>query len=130
MRYSLEQVIYKHFLQLSKQGFLINKNSIVAAVQSLLVAENIANPFLNDVPGRTWFYAFLKRFPDLRERMSSSEQNTWKGCSEEKEKWQGLVKDVAAQRGILEVLQCAPRIICCDTISFSVSHTTGTCMLN
>jgi hypothetical protein len=114
-------------LLLSKQGFPINKESIVAAVQSLLIAENIANPFLNDVPGRSWFYSFLKRFPDLHESMNSTGLNSWKGCS--KERWQGLVKDAAAQRGISEALKSAPRIICCDMISFTVSLKTGECLV-
>ena len=60
-----EQILVNWVLELSRMGFPISRDVLNHSVKKLVEIKEIKTPFTNNIPGRKWFYGFLKRHPAL-----------------------------------------------------------------
>lgn len=67
-----EDIIVQWMLTLSSKGFPVTKSTLVSNVSALMRALNRPNPFTNGIPGRKWFTGFLRRHPEISERLVQS----------------------------------------------------------
>lgn len=55
-------------VRMVKFGFGRTRSELVDAVKKILDADGRQYPFKDNRPGKDWFYAFLKRHPEVSER--------------------------------------------------------------
>jgi len=67
-----EQELVNWILKLSQCGFPVTKNQLLDSVQNFVKKTNKENPFTDGRPSRHWYNAFLKRHPELSQRMSQN----------------------------------------------------------
>lgn len=96
-----------------KTGFPITKNQLLESV--LVICQNIKrnNPFKDGKPGRTWYEAFLRRHPEISERISENVcVNRAKVSEESLRKW---FDEIAKHLSSNDLLSIEPnRIFNCD----------------
>lgn len=59
-------------VECSRRGFPRRKDDILLGVQEFCEKTNRTNPFTNNLPGKGWYQAFMKRHPNLSKRQSES----------------------------------------------------------
>lgn len=62
---SNEKLLVDWLLNCAKMGFPIDREGLLHSVRKLVDASNIKTPFVNNKPGKKWYYAFLHRHPIL-----------------------------------------------------------------
>ena len=55
-------------VNMAKMGFGRTKNELLDTVKRIIEKDGRPNPFTNNRPGKDWYYAFLKRHPELSSR--------------------------------------------------------------
>jgi len=124
--FSLEEKLYEQLIQQSRRGFPFKKENVHALLKSLLLAENIPNPFPNGVPGKTWYYALLKRFPDLSEKSAEYHYQARVAVTGMAiKRWFSFINDFASEENLTEVFHDSARVISCKEIPFRVCNITG-----
>lgn len=78
-----EKQLVDWIFNLSKCGFPITKEHLLDTVQRIVVKAKRSTPFTNGRPGRHWYESFLKRHPELSERMSQNLTNRRASVTEE-----------------------------------------------
>ncbi|KAJ8879233.1 hypothetical protein PR048_019839 [Dryococelus australis] len=66
-----EDVLATWITTVAKAGYPITKTELLDSVQHIIKERNRKNPFVDNLPGRTWFLAFLKRHPNITIREES-----------------------------------------------------------
>lgn len=61
-------------LHLSDSGFPATKQQLIDSVQMLVKRLERPTPFTDGRPGRHWYEAFLKRHPNISQRISQNSQ--------------------------------------------------------
>ena len=64
-----EKELVDWIFDMHKRGFPVIKNQLLDTVQMIVVKTGRNTPFTNGRPGKNWYQAFLKRHPELSERM-------------------------------------------------------------
>ncbi|KAJ4450542.1 hypothetical protein ANN_01969, partial [Periplaneta americana] len=59
-------------LMVIKKGFPRRKADVIASVKEFLQLNNWPNLFIDNIPGRGWYKALLKRHPDTATRTSGA----------------------------------------------------------
>lgn len=67
-----EEELVQWIFYCCKQGFAVTKNKLVENVKMLCDSGNKKTPFVNNKPGRSWLESFLKRHPNVREKISEN----------------------------------------------------------
>ncbi|KAF4518446.1 hypothetical protein B566_EDAN002100 [Ephemera danica] len=65
-----ELQIYQHCLKLIQSNFKLNKSDILDMVEKIVKRDGLQCPFTFDRPGRKWYDCFMRRHPDLKQKMS------------------------------------------------------------
>lgn len=60
-----ENELVKWLVDLAKCGFPQKPSDLLNMVQKILREDKRKTPFKDCLPGKTWYYAFLKRHPEL-----------------------------------------------------------------
>ncbi|KAJ8937818.1 hypothetical protein NQ318_003722 [Aromia moschata] len=67
-----ESHLEQWIIHLGSRGFPVTKNQLLDSVQLLIRKLNRSTPFVDQRPGRHWYDAFLRRHPNISERMSQN----------------------------------------------------------
>ncbi|XP_057340983.1 uncharacterized protein LOC130678024 [Microplitis mediator] len=70
LSYEEENELVEWIFYCCKQGFPVTKNKLVESVEILCDSDNRKTPFPNNKPGRSWLEGFLKRHPNVSEKLS------------------------------------------------------------
>lgn len=54
--------------QCARQGFGIDRNTLLDSVQKIVISNGLKTPFKDGRPNKTWFYSFMKRHKDLSQK--------------------------------------------------------------
>lgn len=60
-----EEMLVSWVTECQKKGFPRSKEDLKEAVKDFLDENEQENPFTNNIPGKGWYYAFLKRHPQI-----------------------------------------------------------------
>ena len=103
------------------QGFLIYLQAA-----EICREKKIPNNFTDGVPGKAWYYSFLKRHPTItaRESMSLSFQRA-NVTTADLAKWFGDLKDYLIEQDCLDILDDPSRIYNADESGFPFCPKTG-----
>lgn len=66
---SEEDILERWLLTLSEKHVPLTKDCLLDSVQKILINQNKPNPFTNNRPGKKWFQSFMKRHPNLSQRV-------------------------------------------------------------
>ena len=67
-----EQELVDWIFDCCKKGFPITKSNLFDSVKQICEKLQKQNPFTNNTPGRYWYSGFLKRHPEVSERISEN----------------------------------------------------------
>lgn len=59
-------------LALATKGFPITKNMLLMSVKKVIDKNERPNPFTDNLPGDTWFHAFLRRHTTISQKHAES----------------------------------------------------------
>ncbi|KAI4469802.1 tc5 transposase dna-binding domain [Holotrichia oblita] len=114
-----EKLLVKWLLTIASLGFPATKLQLLDSVQLLVEKLNRANKFKNNRPGNKWYKSFLKRHPELSERVT---QNLTKGRSEVTEQklrgWFDEIQQYFTSKNLEDVFEDPRRVYNCDETAF------------
>ncbi|KAG5893729.1 hypothetical protein JTB14_022337 [Gonioctena quinquepunctata] len=67
-----EDLLEKWILSLAKVHHPVNKEQLLDSVSLIVQESKRPNPFANSRPGRKWYDSFMKRHPNLSERVAQN----------------------------------------------------------
>ncbi|KAI4470841.1 tc5 transposase dna-binding domain [Holotrichia oblita] len=113
-----EKLLVKWLLTIASLGFPATKLQLLDSVQLLVEKLNRANKLKNNRPGNKWYKSFLKRHPELSERVT---QNLTKGRSEVTEQklrgWFDEIQQYFTSKNF-DVFEDPRRVYNCDETAF------------
>lgn len=116
---SEENKIKEWLLYIAKTGFPATKDQLLDSVQLLLKNLKRQNNFKNGRPGRRWYEGFLKRNPDISERIS---QHLVKSRSTIRETsirgWFQEINTYFLENNLMEIIKDPKRVYNCDETAF------------
>ncbi|TGZ48732.1 Tigger transposable element-derived-like protein [Temnothorax longispinosus] len=115
-----EQQIVQWMMHMSVCGFPVTKSVLISSVASLMKELNRENPFTNNCPGRSWYDGFLKRHPELAQRIAQNLSYSRSSVTEiALRKWFAEVKTHLEKENAADL--DATRIFNCDESAFYLS---------
>lgn len=114
-----EDVLSKWIIACSKKGFPRRKDDIIQAVKTFLDEVPRNNPFQNNTPGKTWYYAFLRRKPELSLRTAEAVTTASSNVSaNDIRKWFTQISAYLKEKGLIDILDDPRRIFNADETNF------------
>lgn len=119
-----EKLLSDWVLSTAKAGFPVSKENFLISVTRL--ARELNKTFKNDIPGRKWYEAFMKRHPEITLRVS---QNLTKSrsevTSEKLENWFQEVEQFLEETNQKDILNHPKRIFNADESAFFLNPKGG-----
>lgn len=117
-----EKLLVKWMFHIATCGFPATKLQLIDSVQLLLKHLNRPNKFTNGRPGRHWYEAFMRRHPELSQRVSQNLTNARATLTEAKiRRWFQEVKDYLTDTNNFYITTDPSRIYNCDESAFFLS---------
>lgn len=114
-----EQLLVKWIFHIASCGFPATKLQLIDSVQLLLKQLNRPNNFTNGRPGRHWYEAFMKRHPELSQRVTQNLTNARATITENKiRRWFEEVKKYLSDSANFYITSCPSRVYNCDESAF------------
>lgn len=121
-----EDILVKWLIVMSKKHFPVNTELLMESVQKIIVGQGRPNPFTNNKPGKKWFQSFLKRHPDITEKMAQNLTKSRDDVSEEDiRKWCDEICSYLEEKGLKDILQDPSRVFNTDESAFFLSPKAG-----
>lgn len=67
-----EDILVRWIFECHRKGFPRRIDDIQSSVQELIKKDKRKTPFKNEMPGKGWYKAFLRRHPEVTETTSES----------------------------------------------------------
>ncbi|XP_055602152.1 uncharacterized protein LOC129750957 isoform X2 [Uranotaenia lowii] len=117
-----EAKIVHHIQQMERKGFPITKPGLLMRIKSFIKENKRETPFRNGIPGRKWYESFMKRHPELSERIPEAVSQASSRVSENNiREWFSKVYGYLEEHGLTAVLNNPSRIFNADETSFVLS---------
>lgn len=114
-----EQSLVNWILESHKKGFPRRKEDIQASVKRFLDAVVRKTPFKNNVPGKHWYEAFLRRHPILVLRTSEAVTSASANVAEaDIRKWFGQIENYLKEKKYFSILKDPTRVFNGDETCF------------
>lgn len=114
-----ETLLVKWLLTIADAGFPATRLQLLDSVQILMEKLNRPNKFKNNRPGKKWYQCFMKRHPELTERLTQNLTKSRSEVSEEKlRKWFDEVKQYFESKNLGNVFKDPRRVYNCDESAF------------
>ncbi|KAJ4443802.1 hypothetical protein ANN_05582 [Periplaneta americana] len=121
-----ENLLAQWVLSLAMKGFPITRHLLCNAVKRVLDVDKRPNPFTNNLPGMTWFHAFMKRNPVISEKHAESLTRSRASVTKKSiEKWFQEVELTLTADGFRDVLNHPRRIFNADESGFLLCPKSG-----
>ncbi|CAI6354541.1 unnamed protein product [Macrosiphum euphorbiae] len=116
-----EKSLVKWLLDCSKKGFPRRREDLQQSVKLFLDDQGRSSPFTNNLPGITWYKAFLKRNPIISQRTSEHVTSAIGNVSEENiKKWFNDIHAYLSDEKLVDILNEPERIFNGDETGFSL----------
>lgn len=122
-----ENVLVQWLFKMSDSHFPVTKDHLLDSVQKIITEKKLDScPFKDNRPGKKWFYAFLKRHPEISERTAQNLTKARDNVTEEDlKKWFESIRRYLEEQGLLDVLNDPNRIFNTDESAFYLQPNTG-----
>lgn len=116
-----EENIKNWVLDMARCGFPIFKKDLLESVSKIVRDSGIKNPFKDGMPGDTWYYAFLRRHPDVSVREPEGINNARAAVTETRIRcWFNDLREYIKSIDVLDIFEDATRIFNGDETGFSL----------
>ncbi|XP_050499973.1 uncharacterized protein LOC126880248 isoform X2 [Diabrotica virgifera virgifera] len=113
-----EKILVKWITHVSRAGFPIQQQQLMSS-EVLMKELNKQNPLKDDKPGRTWFTGFLKRNPEISNRVAQNLTPTRSAVTKEDiQKWFREVYNYFRENNYEEILNDPNRVFNADESAF------------
>lgn len=114
-----EDGLVKWVLHMKECGFPVTKDQLLESVQVILKKLPRETPFTEGKPGRHWYESFLKRHPQICERVSQNLTMNRANVTEENLKgWFDEVASYLKKNNYLDILEDEVRVFNMDETAF------------
>ncbi|CAH0560708.1 unnamed protein product [Brassicogethes aeneus] len=114
-----ERILVKWIIDVAKAGFPVQPHQLMTSVQVLMMQLKQQNPFKDNKPGRTWLASFLKRNPEISNRVAQNLTSSRAAVKKESiEKWFTEVYSYLQQSNSEDILQDPCRVFNADETAF------------
>lgn len=114
-----ENFLEKWLLYIGDRGFPGTKTQLLDSVELIIKSTNRKTKFVNGRPGRKWFHSFMKRHPNIAQRVSQNLTAARSAVSELKIRaWFTEIQDYVQKENLNEVWQDPKRIFNADETAF------------
>lgn len=121
-----ENILVKCLFALADRHFPISREQLLDSVQQIIINSNRTTPFTNNRPGKTWYQAFLRRHPDISERVAQNFTTSRDNVTEQQIKsWFTEIKNYLEEKNLIHLLQDPNRIFNADESAFFLSPKSG-----
>lgn len=121
-----EKLLSDWILHMQKCGFPITKFQLLESVQKLLNALKRETMFTNNRPGRDWYDRFLKRNPEITERVYQNLTRARSSVTElQIRNWFAEVHTYMEEKDYLNVLEDPKRVFNMDETAFFLTPADG-----
>ncbi|XP_071578860.1 uncharacterized protein [Temnothorax nylanderi] len=112
-----ENQLVKWIFHVSEKGFPISKDQLCDSVARLVVRLERPTPFKENRPGRHWYEAFLRRHPELSQRIVQNLSYSRASATEERlRNWFAEVESYLTTQNLLNI--DPSRVYNCDESAF------------
>lgn len=121
-----EGIIVRWILESQKKGFPISRHQLVESVKKLVTDLNLKTPFKNNKPGKKWVELFLKRHPEISERIPQTLTVPRATISKEKLfSWFEEIEAYVSENNLTEVIADPVRVFNADESAFFLNPQGG-----
>lgn len=121
-----EEILEKWLIAMPKKRFPINRDSLLDSVQKIIIDQKIPNPFTDNRPGKKWYHAFLKRHPNIVEKIPENLSLARDNVSEKDIRhWFQEVETYLKENNLEDILTDPTRIFNADESAFFLSPKPG-----
>ena len=114
-----ETLLVTWLFTIADAGFPATRLQLLDSVQILMEKLKRPNVFKNNRPGQKWYQCFLRRHPELAERLAQNLTKSRADVSEEKlRKWFEEIQQYLKSKNLENVLEDPSRIFNCDESAF------------
>lgn len=123
---SQEEKLVDWVLSCGRNGIPVKRELLISSVAELFMDRPEENPFKNGRPGRKWLNLFLKRHPQISERIPESINKARALVTPERiRNWFRYVRDHLEEEEVLDILEDPSRIFNADETGFQSCPKTG-----
>nr|CAI5829451.1 unnamed protein product [Callosobruchus analis] len=114
-----EDVLQKWIMESYRKGFPQRRHDIQTSVKSFLDDNPRKNPFKNNIPGKHWYRAFLRRHPEIAIRTPEGVTTSSSNVSESDiRSWFNGIEAYLKENNYFRVLQSPARVYNADESGF------------
>lgn len=114
-----EQGIVDWIFEIASMGFPTTKRQLLVSVQMYLNKLERKTPFTNNLPGKKWYSAFLKRHPNVAQRTSQSLTKARAAITETNLRlWHAEVESYIIENNYSKILEDPTRLFNLDESAF------------
>lgn len=121
-----EERLVEWIKEITKKGFPPKKDELILTVQRIIVNSKRVTPFKNNKPGKKWLQLFLKRHPDLSQRIPETLTSTRASVTEiQLKNWFKEVENSLKSDNLFEILADPQRVFNLDESAFQLCPKSG-----
>ncbi|KAJ8956840.1 hypothetical protein NQ318_014254 [Aromia moschata] len=125
-----EEHLVKWLLTISDHGFPATRLQLLDSVQIIMKKLKRPNTFVNDRPGRKWFHSFLKRHPQISEKLTQNLTKARSDLNEVKLRgWFNEVENYVKSKKLENVFTDPRRIFNVDETAFFLAPKGMKCLM-
>lgn len=114
-----ETLLEQWILSLAQIHHPVNKDQLLDSVQLIVQTNKRANPFTNSRPGRKWYEAFLRRHPNISERVAQNLTAAREKVSEQQiRQWFQEIEVYLRSKNLFDITNDPKRVYNCDESAF------------
>lgn len=114
-----EDLLEKWILSLAKVHHPVTKEQLLDSVYLIIQESKRPNPFANSRPGRKWYNSFMKRHPNISERVSQNltpaRENV---CELQLRQWFREIEEYLKSKNLFEITKNPRRVFNSDESAF------------
>ncbi|XP_045767599.1 uncharacterized protein LOC123868946 isoform X2 [Maniola jurtina] len=122
-----EKLLVQWVLHMADRHFPVTKDHLLDSVQKIIIEKNLDTcPFTNNRPGKKWYASFLKRHPEIKERIAQNLSRARENVTEEElRNWFDINRKYLESRGLVEALTDPNRVFNTDESAFFLQPKAG-----
>lgn len=114
-----ENILVQWIIAISKLHYPITKDQLLDSVEYIIKETNRKNSFINGRPGEKWYKLFLKRHPELSERISQNLTTSRESVTEiQIRNWFTEIKEYLLSKNLYQLTSQPERVFNADEAAF------------
>lgn len=114
-----EAILVEWILSLANMHYPITKDQLIDSVEHIIRETKRPNPFKENRPGRKWYQAFLKRHPELSERVAQNLTTAREAVNEDRLRgWFQEIEQYLKSKNLFDISNNPSRVFNSDESAF------------